>query len=55
VNAVTLGDAGHGKTQLTSNISKVASKEFKPGADAIKPPKNLARIMNLTVFTDNPS
>ncbi len=36
VNAVTIGDSGHGKTLLTSNISKVGSKEYKPGSSVIR-------------------
>ncbi len=33
VNVAAIGDAGHGKTLMSSNISKVASYEFKPVED----------------------
>ena len=33
INALTIGECGHGKTLLTSNISKVASKDYKSVED----------------------
>ena len=33
LNTATIGDSAHGKTLLTSNISKIASGEFKPVED----------------------